>query len=150
MKVQKFENDRSFREVYTEPSEVVEFLEYNINYLIDKWKRKSEKLEEENQLLRDNEYVKKHELFSILDEVNLWRKTRNDLMHDLAEDECSIDEIRKFAVQGDILVSKLNNKSRLINDHNDNLKQSCFVIQICYNVGTLFFEGDFYGTDGCR
>ena len=69
----------------------------------------------------NNEYVKKHELFSILDEVNLWRKTRNDLMHDLAEDECSIDEIRKFAVQGDILVSKLNNKSRLINDHNDKL-----------------------------
>ena len=61
MKVQKFENGRSFREVYTEPSEVVEFLEYNINYLIDKWKRKSEKLEEENQLLRDNEYVKKVE-----------------------------------------------------------------------------------------
>lgn len=61
MKVQRFENGHSFRKVYTEPSEVVEFLEYNMNYLIDKWKRKSEKLEEENQLLRDNEYVKKVE-----------------------------------------------------------------------------------------
>ena len=61
MKVQRFENGRSFREVYTEPSEVIEFLEYNMNYLIDKWKRKSEKLEEENQLLKDNEYVKKVE-----------------------------------------------------------------------------------------
>ena len=61
MKVQKFENGRSFREVYTEPSEVAEFLEYNINYLIDKWKRKSQRLEEENQLLRDNEYIKKVE-----------------------------------------------------------------------------------------
>ena len=30
MKVQRFENGRSFREVYTEPSEVIEFLEYNI------------------------------------------------------------------------------------------------------------------------
>ena len=69
----------------------------------------------------NHEYVEKHDLFSILDEVNVWRKTRNDLMHDLAEDDCSIDDVRRFAVEGNILVSKLNNKSSLINDHNDKL-----------------------------
>ena len=42
-------------------------------------------------------------------------------MHDLAEDDCSIDDVRRFAVKGDILVSKLNNKSSLINGHNDKL-----------------------------
>ena len=71
--------------------------------------------------LFNNEYVEKHGLFSILDDVDTWRRKRNDLMHDLAEEESSIDEVRKFAVNGDILVSKLNNKSKLINDHNDNL-----------------------------
>lgn len=69
-----------------------------------------------------NEYVKKHELFSILDDVDNWRKTRNDLMHALADEDSSIDDVRKFAVQGDILVTKLNNKSRLINNYNDSLK----------------------------
>ena len=69
----------------------------------------------------NNDYVEKHDLFSILDEINVWRKTRNDLMHDLAEDDCSIDDVRRFAVESDILVSKLNNKSSLINDHNDKL-----------------------------
>ena len=69
-----------------------------------------------------NDYVDKHELFSILDEVDSWRVKRNSLMHALAEDDCSLDEVRKFAVQGDILVTKLNNKSRLVNNHNDGLK----------------------------
>ena len=69
-----------------------------------------------------NDYVEKHELFSILDDVDTWRRTRNDLMHALADEESSIDDVRKFAVLGDILVTRLNNKSRLINDHNDNLK----------------------------
>ena len=69
-----------------------------------------------------NDYVEKHELFSILDEVDKWRRTRNDLMHALADEESSIDDVRKFAVQGDILVTKLNNKSRLVNNHNDSLK----------------------------
>ena len=68
-----------------------------------------------------NEYVEKHDLFSILDDVDSWRVKRNDLMHDLANEESSLDEIKKFAIQGDILVDKLSNKSSLINNHNDKL-----------------------------
>ena len=70
----------------------------------------------------NNEHVEKHQLISILDDVDSWRRTRNDLMHDLANEESSIDDVRKFAVLGDILVGKLNNKSTVINNYNDNLK----------------------------
>lgn len=61
MKIQKFKNDGGFQEVYTEPSEVAEFVKINIESMLDYWTAKCERLERDNDLLRKNEYVQKIE-----------------------------------------------------------------------------------------
>lgn len=59
MKVQKWKNNGKFQEVYTEPSEVAEFVKINIESMLDYWIEKNQKLEEENRLLKDNKYIQK-------------------------------------------------------------------------------------------
>jgi hypothetical protein len=59
MKVQKFKNDGGLQTVYTEPSEIADFVKFNIESILDYWIKKSQRLEEENRLLKDNEFVQK-------------------------------------------------------------------------------------------
>ena len=60
MKVQKFKNG-GLQTVYTEPSEIADFVKLNIESILDYWIHKSQRLEEENRLLKDNEFVQKVE-----------------------------------------------------------------------------------------
>ena len=68
-------------------------------------------------------YCNKHEIVKILNEVNDWREIRNKLIHDLVNTEFTSDDIKEIATKGYELVTKLNNKSTLVNDYFDQLKR---------------------------
>ena len=64
-------------------------------------------------------YCNKHEIVKILNEVNDWRIVRNKLIHDLVNTDFTSDDVKEIAIKGYELVTKLNNKSTLVNAYFD-------------------------------
>ena len=64
-------------------------------------------------------YCNKHEILSLLTEVDNWRDKRNKLIHDLVNTTYTNEDIKNIALQGHELLCKLNNKSSLVNDYFD-------------------------------
>lgn len=78
---------------------------------------KLKKIKRENIFKQD--YIKKHLSKELINEVHDWKNKRNDLIHDLVNVEYDNKEIKKLSLEGYELVKQLNNKSTLINKHND-------------------------------
>ena len=62
---------------------------------------------------------KRNEIVKILKEVNNWRKVRNKLIHNLVNTKFTSEDVKEIALKGNELVTKLNNKSTLVNAYFD-------------------------------
>lgn len=81
----------------------------------------SEKLDKiKNSEIFKDEYIKKHLTNEMINQIYEWKNKRNLLMHNLINLEYCNSEIEELALDGYELIKKLNNKSTLINKHNDN------------------------------
>ena len=69
-----------------------------------------------NRAFKD-EYIKKHLNFELLNKVNNWRDKRNKLIHNLVTLSYSNEEIKKIALDGQLIVKKLSGKSTLVNNY---------------------------------
>ena len=78
---------------------------------------KLNKISKEN--IFEQEYIKKHLSEDLIKQIHDWKNKRNVLIHDLVNAEYDNEEIRKLAIEGYNLLKIINNKSTLINRHND-------------------------------
>ena len=72
-----------------------------------------------NEDIFNEEYIKKHLPKDIISKIHLWKNKRNILIHDLVNTEYNSEEIKELAIEGYELIKLINNKSTLINKHND-------------------------------
>ena len=68
-----------------------------------------------------DEYIKKHLNFELLDSVKSWKNKRNDLIHDLVNISYINADIKEIAIEVQIIVKKLSNKSTLITNYLDKI-----------------------------
>ena len=56
-----FKNNGGFREFYTEVSEITDYIKENIEFLIENLQKENAKLQYENTLLKENQFIKELE-----------------------------------------------------------------------------------------
>ena len=78
---------------------------------------KLNKISKEN--IFEQEYIKKHLSEDLIKQIHDWKNKRNVLIHDLVNVEYNNEEIIELAIEGYNLLKIINNKSTLINRHND-------------------------------
>lgn len=78
---------------------------------------KLNKISKEN--IFEQEYIKKHLSEDLIKQIHDWKNKRNVLIHDLVNVEYNNEEIKELAIEGYNLLKIINNKSTLINRHND-------------------------------
>lgn len=78
---------------------------------------KLNKISKEN--IFEQEYIKKHLSEDLIKQIHNWKNKRNVLIHDLVNVEYNNEEIKELAIEGYNLLKIINNKSTLINRHND-------------------------------
>lgn len=69
-------------------------------------------------------YIRKRLSFSLIDEIRIWKKDRDSLIHDLANIPFDYQEVKTIADNGKELVRKLENSVRSINAYIDKQKQN--------------------------
>ena len=64
-------------------------------------------------------YIKKHITDELLENIYEWKKQRDKIMHDIIRIEYGNEDIKNIALNGECLVKRLNNKTKLINSYLD-------------------------------
>lgn len=81
--------------------------------LIEKLRKIRERLEFQNK------YIKKHLPNELIDKIIIWKRQRDTLMHDIVNMTYENKEIKDIALEGECLVKRLNNKTKLVNNYLD-------------------------------
>lgn len=74
----------------------------------------------------NNAYCKKHLTKELIDDIDEFRRMRNDIVHKLFKIEYDPKKIKKDALKAEILAHKISNKSTLINKYLDEHKKDLF------------------------
>lgn len=87
-------------------------------------KDRSFKISKKLNMLKDrkefqDKYIKKHMNNDLLEKIYNWKNKRDKLMHDIVNLEYENEDIKNIALEGECLVIRLNNKSKLINNFLD-------------------------------
>ena len=69
-----------------------------------------------------DENVKKHLTKKLMKDIDCWRKSRNQIIHNLVEVTYDAKEIKDIALQGECLAKRLANKSTLVNRYLDSIE----------------------------
>lgn len=82
------------------------------------------KLSEKLRKIRDrsefqDKYIKKHLPNELIDKVMTWKIQRDRLMHNIVNMTYENNEIKDIALEGECLVKRLNNKTKLVNNYLD-------------------------------
>ena len=72
-------------------------------------------------------YIKKHLTKDLIDSIYEWKCNRDKLMHNIMNLNYKSSEVKMLALNGECMIKKLNNKTRLVNNfldkkHTSNLK----------------------------
>ncbi len=65
-------------------------------------------------------YIKKHITIEMLDKIKAWKEQRDKLIHSLMKNTLNEEDLKNIALQGECLVKKFCNKSKLVNNYLDN------------------------------
>ena len=72
-----------------------------------------------NKKFSNDLYIKKHITDELIDNLFAWKTKRNDLIHDLVIAPYDNEDVKNIALEGECLIKRLNNKSKLVNNHLD-------------------------------
>lgn len=65
----------------------------------------------------DSPFVRKRMPIDFLDELTLWKRDRDALIHDLAKIPYNHEKVKQIAERGQVLVKRLDNAVKSINKH---------------------------------
>ena len=71
-----------------------------------------------------NPYIRKRITLDLIDDIEIWKRDRDILIHNLAKIPYDFEQVKQIAERGQLLVNMLDNKVRSVNRYCD--KQMVF------------------------